>query len=93
MKKKTLVLITILVLAMTLMTGCGNKISALDIFVATGILITSHNINDIEKYLNADEIEFYKLSSSLPLWSYRERKKEALIMDLPLWPLSAALQF
>lgn len=50
----------------------GSPYSSVSAFAGEPLYI------DIEKYLNADEIEFYKLSSSLPLWSYRERKKEAL---------------
>jgi 4-alpha-glucanotransferase len=50
----------------------GSPYSSVSAFAGEPLYI------DIEKYLNADELEFYKLNSSLPLWSYRERKKEAL---------------
>lgn len=50
----------------------GSPYSSVSAFAGEPLYI------DIEKYLNAEEIEFYKLSSNLPLWAYRERKKEAL---------------
>ncbi len=50
----------------------GSPYSSVSAFAGEPLYI------DIEKFLNADEIEFYKLSSRLPLTLYRKRKKEAL---------------
>lgn len=50
----------------------GSPYSSVSAFAGEPLYI------DIEKYLTAEEIEFYKLNPSLPLWAYRERKNEAL---------------
>ena len=50
----------------------GSPYSSVSAFAGEPLYI------DIEKFLNPDELEFYKLNSNLPFSLYRERKKEAL---------------
>lgn len=50
----------------------GSPYSSVSAFAGEPLYI------DIEKFLNKEELEFYKLNSNLPLNLYRKRKREAL---------------